>query len=143
MTLETLFKNPVFQRSVYLVALLIWSAALYNEVLDCFSCSSSSGIPYGILYWVPAVVMLLQLVFNTRLLWWATVLSSFTVSVYLLLDNYFFMVDTSSKVEFTPMDMLISEIILLLILSTANLVLLVIRPECSYQPADSRTIGPV
>lgn len=143
MTLEKLFKNPVFQRSVYLASLLIWSAALYNEVRDCFSCSSAFGIPYGILYSVPAVVLLLQIVFNTCLLWWATVLLIVTVSAYLLLDTYHFMVDNSSKVEFSSVDILISEIILLLLLGTANLIVLLIRPERSNRTTVSETIESV
>lgn len=123
------FSNRLFQRCFYLIFLILWSAKLLPTVLYCHNCVSSIGISYLLLYLPIVVLLLAQTVFNWRVLW-VVIFSFFIVcSLFILIDNFMFFTEYRIKMGSTNTDFILSETLLLLLVSTVDIVAYKIKPQ--------------
>lgn len=70
--ISTRLQKDKVQRFIYGLSLLVWTA-IWIDDLNLFNADSSLGIKYYWLMIIPTLILLGQLLFNLRILWWLTV----------------------------------------------------------------------
>ena len=101
--MKKLFRNTWFHRSVYFILFLLWTLKLSSH-FDCWSCSSSLGIPYWRLYWPVAIILLLLVIFDEWIIWFSFFLFSVFFSFVLVLGDYNFRIDNQTKTGWSDFD---------------------------------------
>ena len=66
---KELFSNEIIQRKVYILGLVLWTIANYSSIRNHPYSESSINLPYILLYLVPALILLFQIVLNNKILW--------------------------------------------------------------------------
>jgi hypothetical protein len=66
---KELFSNEIIQRRVYILGLVLWTIANYSSIRNHPYSKSSINLSYLELYLVPALILLLQIVLNNKILW--------------------------------------------------------------------------
>ena len=70
--ISTLLKKDKIQRILYGLTLVIWTI-IWTDNLGLFNLDSSLGIKYYWIMIIPSLILLGQILFNLRILWWLTV----------------------------------------------------------------------
>ncbi len=69
-TIREILSNDFVQRIIYGIGILLWTIIMWKELLKFPFSKSSFGVPYLILYLIPTIILVIQIIINTRLLWW-------------------------------------------------------------------------
>jgi hypothetical protein len=70
--ISTRLQKDKVQRFIYGLALIVWTV-IWIDNLNLFNADSSLGIKYYWLMIIPTLILLGQILFNLRILWWLTV----------------------------------------------------------------------
>ncbi len=69
-TIRKILSTDFIQRIIYGVGILFWTLIMWTDLFKFPFSKSSLGVPYLILYLIPTVILTVQIIINTRLLWW-------------------------------------------------------------------------
>lgn len=122
-----LLRNKIFQRWVYFVFLLLWSLALLSKVLYCSVCESSLGISYRALYFPFAILLLIQSILNSKIIWFICFIILCTLTIYVFIGQINFYENYKTKIPLKWYDLLLSFWILIPIIFI-DIFLFKIRP---------------
>lgn len=131
--MHPILSNTAFQRVVFFLLLLLWSYLLLPNVIYCATCKSSLGIPYIILYTPIALLLMAQMIFNSRITWFIIFMLSCTLPGILISLDYSFYTKYKTKVGyhwpffFTTIAAVIFTLLFILLLY-------VIRPKKANRP---------
>ena len=135
-----ILKSNIFQRTVYLIILVallfkFYMDERYVQLMD----RSYIGLPYIILYIIPISILIIQVLKNTYLGWFAFILMYLFVSIFIILEiiRDFELSYRNSSIA----DYLIS-LILIIIILLSLLLMIKIKPDKQFMKKPSMPTSP-
>lgn len=126
--------NTKFQRSFYLFFFILWTLFLWNRITYCWTCDSSTGLSYGLLYLPLALLLFLQGIINNRIIWLVCFIVFILISLYLINDTMDFYTTYKMKMGLHLDYLFTSEIFVLIPSIIVNTILYKIKPH--YREVD-------
>lgn len=67
--IRAILTKDVVQRTIYGLGIILWTLILWERLMNNPFSTSSLKISYLILYLIPAIILLIQIIRNNKLLW--------------------------------------------------------------------------
>lgn len=93
-TIIKILNRGFVQRIIYGIGIILWTLIMWTDLINFPLSKSSLGVPYLILYLIPTVVLAIQTILNTRLLWWTIWL---IFSGYILISVILVIIDSIER----------------------------------------------
>jgi hypothetical protein len=124
--------KDITQRVIYGVGLTLWTFLMWDRITEFPYATSSLGLSYMALFMIPALILLLQVIRNNKLLWgliFGLVTTYIVVALYLVISDA---IERSGN-HVKAIDLKIKDVLLLLfvfaILFIADWTIYKIRPK--------------